>query len=141
MPRQHGKEQRSIIFLLAWNQNIKSEKTLTFITTDNESLVYSYDTKTRQQFKSQIQYCQNESATLQNCKDNVDSFFDIHGIVHEEYLPIYQAVINNFNREVLKQLKQDIHRKPLEKWKKKFWFLHHDNAPAYKSLVFRKFLT
>jgi hypothetical protein len=40
----------------------------------------------------------------------------------------------------LKQLKEGIHCKRPDKWKKNNWFLHHDNTPAHTSLV-RQFLT
>ena len=67
-------------------------------------------------------------------------FFDMQGIVHKEFVPSGQTVNGKFYCEVLKRLREGIRRKRPDKWKNN-WFLHHDNAPAHTSLVFRQFLT
>ena len=69
------------------------------------------------------------------------SFFDIQCIVHKEFVPPGQTVNGKFYCEILKLLREGIRRKRPDMWKKNNWFLHHDNAPAHTSLVFRQFLT
>jgi hypothetical protein len=68
-------------------------------------------------------------------------FFDIQGIVHEEFVPPGQTVNGKFYCEVLKQLKEGIRRKRPDKWKNNNWLLHHDNAPVHSALVVQQFLT
>jgi len=68
-------------------------------------------------------------------------FFDIQGIVQKEFLSAGQTVNGKFYREVLKRLREDIRRKPPDKWNRNNWFFHHDKWPAQTSLIFRQFLT
>jgi predicted CopG family antitoxin len=42
--------------------------------------------------------------------------------------------------EVLRRLRENVRRKRFEMWKNGAWLLHHDNAPAYTSLVLSEFL-
>ena len=81
------------------------------------------------------------ASSSQQCQVRVDLFFsDIQDIAHKEFVPPRQTVNGKFYCEVLKRLREDIRRKRPDKWKNN-WFLHHDNAPAHKSLVVRLFLT
>jgi hypothetical protein len=73
-------------------------------------------------------------------KKAFDLFFDILGIVHKEFVPSGQTVNGKIYCEGLKQLREAIWRKRLDKWKNN-WFLHHNNAPLHTSLVVRQFLT
>ena len=84
-----------------------------------------------------------KSASIsQQCQVHFDRFlFDIQDIVHKEFVPPGHTVNAKFYCEILKRLREGIRRKRPDKWKKKNWFLHHDNAPAHTSFVVRKFLT
>jgi len=64
---------------------------------------------------------------------------DRRQIIHE--VPPGQTVNGKFCCEVLRRLRQNVRRKRPEMWKNGDWLLHHDNAPAYTSLVLREFLT
>ena len=69
-------------------------------------------------------------------------FLDIRGIVHKEFVPSGQTVNRKFYCEVfLRRLRENVRRKRPEIWKKGYWLLHHDNAPADTSLVVREFPT
>lgn len=60
-------------------------------------------------------------------------FFDIHGIVHKEFVPQGRQTVNQyFYREVLERLrKRVIHVRPNIKNK---WVLHHDNARCHTAI-------
>ena len=76
-----------------------------------------------------------------NIKSMLIIFWDIRGIVHKEFVPPGQTVNGKFYCEVLRRLRKNVRRKLPEMWKNRNWLLHHDNAPAYTSLVVREFLT
>jgi transposase len=67
-------------------------------------------------------------------------FFDIEGIVHQEFVPAGQTVNGKFYFDVLRRLRENIRRKRPDKWRNNSWVLHHDNAPAHASLVVRQFV-
>ena len=81
------------------------------------------------------------ASSSHQCQFHVDLFFDIQGIAYKEFLPSGQTVNGKFYCVVLKQLREDIRRKPPDKWKKNNWFLYHNKAPAHTSLVVRQSLT
>jgi hypothetical protein len=66
--------------------------------------------------------------------------FDIESIVHEEFVLPGQMVNGKFYCEVLRRVRENIQRKPLDKWRNNSWDLHNDNAPAHASLFVRQFL-
>ena len=55
-------------------------------------------------------------------------------------MPQGQTVNKEFYVQVLRRLKEDVHRKRPELWKNKSWVLHHDNAPSHSSLLVSQFL-
>ena len=67
-------------------------------------------------------------------------FFDWKGTVHDEFVPGGQMVNKQFYREVLLRLKDAVRRKRPELWENRTWMLHHDNAPAYVSLLICSYL-
>ena len=67
-------------------------------------------------------------------------FFDCNGVVHHEFLPQVGMINKEYYLEVMRQLREAIHQKRTELWKKQSWILHHDNAPAHISMLVRKFL-
>lgn len=67
-------------------------------------------------------------------------FFDIHGIVHREYVPAGQTVTGQYYVDVLERLRVRISSVRPE-LTIGGWILHHDNAPpAHSSLVAHEFL-
>src|SRR5215813_4614297 len=68
------------------------------------------------------------------------NFFYIREIVHKEFVPPGQSVNETFYCEILKRLRENVRRKRPELWKKKDWFLHHNNAPAHTSLLVKAYL-
>jgi len=107
--------------------------------------VYVYDPETKQQSSqwkiANFTVAEKSALSSQQCQVHVDRFFDIHGIVHKEFVPPGRTVNGKFYCEVLKGLREGIRCKRPDKWNKNNWFLHHDNAPAHTSLVVRQFLT
>jgi hypothetical protein len=75
------------------------------------------------------------------CKEKVMliAFFDIHGVVHHEFIPPGQTVNGHFYVQVLQRLRKAVQRKRHDKWQG-VWFLHHDNALNHTSLVVQQFL-
>ena len=68
------------------------------------------------------------------------AFFYSEGIVHHEYTPDGQTINKEFYLEVLRRLRESVHRKQPEKWRDGDWILHHDNAPARTSHLAQQFL-
>ena len=67
------------------------------------------------------------------------SFFDIDGVVHNEFVPPGRTVNGHFYVEVLQRLRDADRRKRRDKWQGE-WFLHHDNASSHTSLVVKQLL-
>ena len=65
-------------------------------------------------------------------------FFDIHGIVHKEFVPPGQTVNHTFYNDVLEQLKKWVQQ--VGKDIADDWVLHHHNAPAHTVHSIREFL-
>jgi hypothetical protein len=60
------------------------------------------------------------------------TFFDIKGTVHFE-------TVNQAYVEILKRLREAVHRKGPQLWPNE-WIFHHDIAPAHKALFVMQFL-
>jgi len=45
------------------------------------------------------------------------------------------------HNDILRRLRDAVRRKRPEKWRVNSWFLFHDNAPAYRLLLAKNFLT
>ena len=67
-------------------------------------------------------------------------FFDVHGIVHLEFLPQGQTINQNVYKDILRRLMRSVREKRRELWETKSWLLHHDNAPAHNALSIQQFL-
>ncbi|UYV75096.1 hypothetical protein LAZ67_12002454 [Cordylochernes scorpioides] len=89
------------------------------IITGDETWVYGYDPETKPQ-----------SAELKKSRNKVllVAFSDNKGIVHHEYLPAGQTVIEEMYLGILRRLREAIRKKRPEKWTTGSWILHHDNA-------------
>ena len=64
--------------------------------------------------------------------------FDVHGIVHAEFLPLGQTNNQNVYENILQRLMQPAREKRIVG--NEVMLLHHFNAPALKSLGIREFL-
>jgi histone-lysine N-methyltransferase SETMAR len=65
--------------------------------------------------------------------------FDIKCTVHFEFIPQGQTVNQTYYVEILKRLREVLHRKRPELWPND-WILHHDSAPAHKVLSVKQFV-
>jgi len=68
------------------------------------------------------------------------AFFDSEDIVHHEYTTNRQTIKKEFYVEVLRRLRESVHRKRPEKWRDGNWILHHNDAPAHTSHLVQQFL-
>ena len=74
-------------------------------------------------------------------QSNDDSFFDIRGIVHVDWVPEGQTVNQVYYKEVLTNLRERVRRGRPEMWKNGSWVLHQDDALAHNALSVKIFLT
>ena len=81
-----------------------------------------------------------EGVQVQNQGDPDRFFFDVHGIVHAEFLPQGQTINQHVYKNILRHLMRSVREKKIELWETRTWLLHHDNAPAPNALRIREFL-
>ena len=67
-------------------------------------------------------------------------FFDVHGIVHLEFLPQGQTINENVYKDILQRLMRSVREERRELWETKSWLLHHDSVPAHNALSIQQFL-
>jgi hypothetical protein len=67
------------------------------------------------------------------------TFFEVKGNVYFEFIPQVQTVNQVHYVEILKRLREAVCRKRPEHWPNDL-ILHHDNAPAHKTLSVKQFL-
>ena len=67
------------------------------------------------------------------------TFFDVHGIVHAEFLPQGQTFNQHVYKNILRRLMRSVREKRRELWETRSWLLDHDNAPAHNALGIREF--
>jgi len=68
------------------------------------------------------------------------TFFDVHGIVHAEFLPQGQTINQHVYKNILQHLMHSVREKRRELWETRLWLLHHDNAPFHNALGICEFL-
>ena len=68
------------------------------------------------------------------------AFFDVHGIVHAEFLPHGQTINQHVYKNILRRLMRSVRDKRRELWETRSWPLHYDNAPAHNALEIWEFL-
>jgi len=114
------------------------------VITGDESWVYGYDPKTKQQ---SLQWKSPGSPRPEKARQSHSTtksmlivFFNIQGIVHYEFAPQGQTVNAGFYCSVLRRLREDIRRKRPALWRVGNWLLHDDNAPSHRALVTCEFL-
>ena len=72
-------------------------------------------------------------------KAKLIAVFDVHGIVHAEFLPQGQTINQHVYKNILRRLMRSMREKKREMWESRSWLLHHDNAPAHNALGIREF--
>ena len=117
---------------------------LSRVVTGDESWIFEYDPLTKWQSleRKNASSPRPKKARLFKSKIKVMLivFFDVHGIVHLEFLPQGQTINQNVYKDILRHLMRSVREKRRELWETKSWLLHHDNAPAHNALSIRQFL-
>ena len=117
---------------------------LSRVVTGDESWVLEYDPLTKRQsheWKSASSPRPKKARLFKSkIKVMLIVFFDVHGIVHLEFLPQGQTINQNVYKDILRCLMRSVREKRRELWETKSWLLHHDNAPAHNALSIRQFL-
>ena len=67
------------------------------------------------------------------------AFFDVHGIVHAEFLAQGQTINQHVYKNILRRRMRSVREKRRELGNE-VMAAHHDNAPAHNALGFREFL-
>jgi hypothetical protein len=65
----------------------------------------------------------------------LELFFDSSGIVHMEFIPEGATVNKHRYQEILRRLRNSVHRKRPELWRRKNWLLLHDSTTAHCSVL------
>ncbi|UYV69131.1 hypothetical protein LAZ67_6002522 [Cordylochernes scorpioides] len=114
------------------------------VITGDEAWVYGYDVEIKAQSSQWKLPHEPRPKKARQVRSNVKVlltvFFDCRGVVHHEFLPQGRTVNKEYYLQVMCNLREAIRQKRPDLWKNKSWLLHHDNAPAYTSLLVRDFL-
>jgi len=138
------REQHQIIARDLFERSYQDVQFLKNIVTGDESWFYGYNPQTKQQSsqrKSPMSLWPKKGRQVRS-KTKVMSlaFFDSEDIVHHEYTTNRQTIKKEFYVEVLRRLRESVHRKRPEKWRDGNWILHHNDAPAHTSHLVQQFL-
>ena len=68
------------------------------------------------------------------------TFFDVHEIVHAEFLPQGQTIDQHVYKNILRRLMRSVREKIRELWETRSWLFHNDNATAHNALAILEFL-
>ena len=117
---------------------------LSRVVTGDKSWIFEYDPLTKRQsleWKSASSPRPKKARLFKSkIKVMLIVFFDVHGIVHLEFLLQGQTINQNIYKDILRRLMRSVREKRRELWETKSWLLHHDNAPAHNALSIRQFL-
>ena len=117
---------------------------LKIVVTGDESWIVEYDLLTKRQsleWKSALLPKPKKTRVFKSkTKVMLIAFFDVHGIVHAEFLSQGQTINQHIYKNILRHLKRSVREKRRELWEMRLWLLHHDNAPAHNTLGIREFL-
>ena len=117
---------------------------LSRVVTGDESWIFEYDPLTKRQsleWKSASSPRPKKARLFKSkIKVMLIVFFDVHGIVHLEFLSQNQIINQNVYKDILRRLMRSVREKRRELWETKSWLLHRDNAPAHNALRIRQFL-
>ena len=111
---------------------------------DDESWIFKCDLLTKRQsreWKSTLSPRPKKARVFKSkTKVILIAFFDVHGIVHAEFLPQGQTINQHVYKNILQHLMNSVREKRREQWETRSWLLHHDNAPAHNALGIWEFL-
>lgn len=128
-----------------WLEAEENGDFLNRVITGDESWFYEFDVELKSQSKEWKTSGEPRTKKSRKSRSNVKTmlivFFDVRGIVHQEFVPPGQTVDGKFYVDVLRRLKARVARVRPELAREGRWILHHDNAPAHTSLVVREFLS
>ena len=114
------------------------------VASGKESWIFDYDPLTKQQsleWKSALSPGPKKARVFKSkTKVMLIAFFDVHGIVHAEFLPQGQTINQHVYKNILRRLMHSVREKRRELWETRSWLLHHDNAPAHNALEIWEFL-
>ena len=115
------------------------------VVTGNESWIFEYDPLTKRQsleWKSALSPRPKKMRLFKfKTKVMLFAFFDVHGIVHAEFLPQSQTTNQHVYKNILRRLMRSVRKKRRELWETtRSWLLHHEIAPAHNDLGIWEFL-
>ena len=117
---------------------------LSRVITGDKSWVYGYDPETKRQssqWKSSMSPRPKKARQVKsNFKSMINTFFDIKGFVHKEFVTTGRTVNSGFYCEVLQRLHEKVLRHRPQLWREQTWLLHHDNASSHTSVLTHQFL-
>ena len=110
----------------------------------DESWIFKYDPLTKRQsleWKSALPpRPKNARVFKSKTKVMLIAFFDVHRIVHAEFLPQSQTITQYVDKNILRSLMRSVRKKRRELWETRSWLLYHDIVPAHSALEIREFL-
>ena len=114
------------------------------VITGSEPWIFKYNQLTKQQsleWKSALSPRPKKAKLFKSkIKVMLIAFFDVHGIVHAEFLPQGQTINQHVYKNILQRLMRSVREKRRELWETRSWLLHHDNAPLIMSWEFGSFM-
>ena len=114
------------------------------VVTGDESWIFEYNPLTKRQsleWKSASSPRPKKARVFKSkTKVMLIAFFDVHAIVHTEFLPQGQTINQQVHKNILRHLMRSVREKRRELWETRSWLLHHDNAPAHNALGIWEFL-
>ena len=137
--KQHVQVCQDILEQLETEPNL-----LKRVATGIESWIFEYDPLTKRQgleWKSALSPRPKKVRAFKSkTKVMPIDFFDVHEIVHAEFLPKGQTINQHVYKNILQRLMHSVREKRRELRETRSWLLHHDNAPAHHALEIREFL-
>ena len=114
------------------------------VITCDETWIFQYDPETKRQ---SMHWKTPSSPRMKKARQSKSKFkamlivfFDIKGVILEEWVPEGTTVNQHYYKEVLIKLREKVRRKRPQLWENGF-ILHQDNAPAHTALSVKQFLT
>ena len=133
---KEGQKERRVQVCQDILEQLKTEPDLLKrVVTGDESWIFTYDPLTKRQsleWKSALSPRPKKARVFKpKTKVILMAFFDVHGIVHAEFLPQSQTINQQVYKNILRRLMRSVREKRRELWETKSWLLDHDNAPAH----------
>ena len=114
------------------------------VVTGDESWIFEYDPLTKRhslEWKSALSPRPKKAMVFKSkTKVMLITFFDVHGIIHAEFLPQGETIYQHVYKNILRHLMRLVREKRRELWEARSWLLHHDNTPAHYALGIWEFL-